>query len=49
MNDIDMLKAAEMSWAVANAEPAVKAAAKNTAPDNNSSAIAHIIDHLRAV
>ncbi len=46
MNDIDMLRAAGISWAVANAEPDVKSAADKLAPDNNSNAIAYIIDNI---
>lgn len=46
MNDVDMLRAAGISWAVANAEPDVKNAADRLAPDNNSNAIAYIIDNI---
>ncbi len=46
MNDIDMLKAAGISWAVENAEPEAKTVAKHIAPDNNSDAIAYIIENI---
>lgn len=47
MNDVDMLKAAGISWAVENAEPAAKSAAAYIAPDNNSDAIAYITEHIK--
>lgn len=46
MNDISMLEAAGTSYAVANGEDAVKAAADFTAPANNNNAIAYIIEKL---
>lgn len=45
-NDISMLKAAGLSFAVANAAPAAKAAAKHITVSNNEHAIAAIIDGL---
>lgn len=47
MNDIPMLKAAGISYAVRNAGPEVKAAADYTAPSNNNDAIAYIIDEIK--
>ena len=44
MNDIDMLRAAGHSYAVANAEDAVKAAAQHTAPSCDEDAIAYIVN-----
>lgn len=49
MNDISMLEAADISFAVENAEDEVKAKADFTAPDNNSSAIAYIINMLENI
>lgn len=46
MNDIDMLTAAGNSFAVANAEPAVKAVSKFQAPSCDDSAIAYIIEQI---
>lgn len=46
MNDISMLNAAGISYAVENAEKTVKEAADFIAPDNNSDAIAYIIEQL---
>lgn len=46
MNDVSMLKAAGVSYAVENGEAAAKEAADFTAPSNNNSAIAYIIDKL---
>lgn len=46
MNDIAMLKAAGISWAVENASPDAKAAALFSAPDNDSNAIAYIVNHI---
>lgn len=46
MNDVSMLNAAGISYAVENAEKAAKEAARFKAPDNNSDAIAYIISQL---
>lgn len=46
MNDIPMLEAAGISYAVDNAEKPVKEAALFHAPDNNSDAVAYIIEQL---
>lgn len=46
MNDISMLEAAGISYAVSNGEEAVKKIAKYSAPSNNEDAIAYIIEHL---
>lgn len=46
MNDISMLEAAGISYAVENAEADVKKAADFAAPSNNDSAIAYIIEQL---
>lgn len=46
MNDLSMLEFAHLSYAVENAEPQAKAAARFGAPDNNSDAIAYIIENL---
>lgn len=46
MNDIDMLRAAGHAYAVANAEPAVKAAADEIVPGCDEDAIAYIIESL---
>lgn len=46
MNDISMLQAADISFAVDNAEKSVKEIADFTAPSNNDDAIAYIIDKL---
>ena len=43
MNDIDMLRFAGHSYAVANAEAAVKAAARHAAPSCDGDAIAYIV------
>lgn len=45
-NDISMLKAAGLSFAVANAVPEVKSAAKYQTVSNNENAIAAVIDGL---
>ena len=44
MNDIDMLRVAGHSYAVANAEDAVKAAARHSAPSCDDDAIAYIVN-----
>lgn len=49
MNDISMLETAGISFAVENAEKAVKEAARFAAPDNNSDAIAYIIEKLETM
>lgn len=49
MNDISMLEAADVSFAVDNAEKEVKAAADFAAPDNNSDAIAYIIEKISEI
>lgn len=46
MNDIPMLKAAGISYAVANAEEDVVKAADKVAPSNNDDAIAYIIERI---
>lgn len=46
MNDISMFESSGISYAVENAEKAAKEAADFTAPDNNSDAIAYIIETL---
>lgn len=46
MNDISMLQAADISFAVDNAEKSVKEIADFIAPSNNDDAIAYIIDKL---
>ncbi len=46
MNDISMLETAGISYAVENAEKEVKEKALYSAPDNNSDAIAYIIEQL---
>lgn len=46
MNDISMLKAAGISYAVANGETAAKEAADFIAPSNNDSALAYIIEQI---
>ncbi|MDD6483902.1 MAG: HAD family hydrolase [Clostridiales bacterium] len=45
-NDIEMLKEADLSFAVENAEPEVKAAASRQAPSNENDAIAYIVEYL---
>lgn len=45
-NDVSMLNAAGISYAVENAFPAPKAAADHIAPSNNNSAIAYVIDQI---
>lgn len=47
MNDISMLQAADISFAVANAEKTVKDIAQYEATSNNDDAIAYIIDTLQ--
>lgn len=49
MNDISMLEAAGISYAVENAEESVKKIADNLAPSNNCSAIAYIINRLEKI
>ena len=49
MNDISMLEAAGISYAVENAEERVKKIADNLAPSNNGSAIAYIINGLEKI
>ena len=49
MNDISMLEAAGISYAVENAEESVKKIADNLAPSNNGSAIAYIINRLEKI
>ena len=46
MNDISMLNAADIAFAVENAEDEVKKKADYVTPDNNSNAIAYIIKKL---
>lgn len=46
MNDIDMLCEAGHSYAVENAEPAVKTAAKGTAPSCDCDAIAYVVGEI---
>lgn len=45
-NDIEMLKSADISYAVENAIPEVKAVAKRSAPHNTKHAIAFIVKEL---
>lgn len=47
MNDISMLQAADISFAVENAEKQVKEIVDFMAPSNNDNAIAYIIDELK--
>ena len=47
MNDISMLEAAGISYAVENGSDSVKNAADYIAPSNNNDAIAHIIEHIK--
>lgn len=47
MNDISMLEAAGISYAVENGEESVKRAADYTAPSNNDNAIAYIIENIK--
>jgi Cof subfamily protein (haloacid dehalogenase superfamily) len=49
MNDMSMLEAADISFAVANAEEPVKAMANYITPDNNSDAIASVIKTLEKI
>ena len=46
MNDISMLEAAGISYAVSNAEEQVMRLAQRIAPSNNDDAIAYIVDEL---
>lgn len=46
MNDISMLTAAGISYAVGNAEAAVKQIAAHLAPSNNDDALAYIIENI---
>lgn len=46
MNDISMLTSAGISYAVENAEAAVKQITTHTAPSNNNDAIAYIIENI---
>lgn len=46
MNDISMLEAADISFAVENAEKTVKNIVDFQAPSNNDDAIAYIIEQL---
>lgn len=47
MNDISMLEAAGISYAVENGSDSVKNAADHIAPSNNNDAIAYIIEHIK--
>ena len=47
MNDISMLEAASISYAVENGEESVKKAADHIAPSNNDDAIAYIIEQIQ--
>ena len=47
LNDISMLEAAGISYAVENGSDSVKNAADYIAPSNNNDAIAHIIEHIK--
>lgn len=49
MNDIEMLEMADLGIAVANAEQCVKDIADLIVCDNNSGAIAEIIEHLKKI
>ncbi len=46
LNDLGMLQAAGLSYAVANAEPRVAAAGHRRAPDHDEHAIAFVVDEL---
>lgn len=46
MNDLEMLSAAGHSFAVANAEPAVKAAADDIVPSCDNDALAYIVENM---
>ena len=48
MNDIEMLRQADLGVAVENAEDVVKAVAKLIVCDNNSGAVYNVIEHLKA-
>ena len=49
MNDISMLEAAGISYAVENEEESVKKIEDNLEPYNNGSAIAYIINRLEQI
>ena len=46
MNDLAMIRSADLGAAVANAQPSVREAADIVLCDNNSGAIAQLIDHI---
>jgi len=46
-NDLEMIREADLGIAVANAEEAVKKAAKFTVCDNNSGAVSEIVEYLK--
>ena len=46
MNDLAMIQSADLGAAVANAQPAVRAAADLVLCDNNSGAMAQLIEHI---
>ena len=48
-NDYDMVRMADLGVAVANAQQAVKDAAKLIVGDNNSSPMAQIIEHIKTL
>ena len=49
LNDVEMLRAAELSYAVENAHPAVKAAARYRAPSNTQEGVVVVLERLLGV